>query len=265
MKPAPLLSDLLVDQRKKLDLTQGDLASRLGIKRRRVSGFECRTRTPKPEELEALRRHLRISDSELRWAVADIPCDPELRQKFRHASRRLLVKQDRVSSKRYWHARQKWPRLVSEMERTLGKRQDADALRVYLRDTRYDSKLEYLAHLQMLDAGAVAGRFSPQLSGYCKLPVVDPETRLVTGHEKYPALGFRKMLFIPQVTLLTRLGPFTVDFLWGRDRHHWAAVEFDGRGHDGERDFERDEALKMRVFRFPESKVVSGAFLEELR
>ncbi len=266
MKPAPRLAELLTDARKKYNLTQLELARRSGLNNKRISGFERQRHVPGPQEIEALARHLRIPKATLRLAITESkPGCPRLKQKFRQHSRWVEVRKDRPSEKRYWKARKAWPGLVERLERKLMARADSDALRVYLRDACFGSKLEYVAHLLILEAGATTDRFSPQLSGFGELPVIDPLTRVTTGHQKYPAMGFRGMLLIPQVTLLTPTeGPLTVDLLWGIKPNLWKIIEFDGTGHDWERDDHRDRALQLPVFHFSTSEVISESFLDRI-
>ena len=265
MKPAPHLSKLLKNARKELCLSQTDLSRACGIAPKRISDFECGRLRPKSGEIEPLSRTLQIPQTQLKLATASL-----VNQEMKKIKRRFweeteaVIRRDRASVKRYWAARNEYSELTRKLEKRLQKRPDAKAIRVYLREARFDSRLEYLAHLILLDRGAVTDRVSPQRVGIRHLPVVDPKTKLISGHQTYPALGLNGELFIPQLSLLTRIGVVTLDLAWGQRVNHqtlWSDIEIDGAGHSKYRDPERKQAVRMPVLRYTESEIVGGHFL----
>ncbi len=266
MKPAPDLSLLLTRARELKDITQTELAQKTGIDRKRLSDFECHRGVPNREEVKALGRVLGLPLRRLSLASESIgPGCARTRIEFKPRHRNALIRRDRPSETRFWAAKNEWPELVERLEKRLYAREDAPAVRVYLRDARFDSKLEYLAHLLMLDAGAVPDRLAPQIAGFRTLPVVDPDNGTLTGHMNYPALTLAGSVLFPQPTLATQAGRRRVDLLWGESRRRWRVIEIDGAGHDSTFDYIRDEALKIPVLRFAQAEICSGSFLRALR
>lgn len=256
MKPAPYLSELIIEAREKRNLTQTQLAKRCNLSNKRLSELECDSRAARDDELEVLSSVLRIPLHELRATKAQSsPAFQKALGKFRPRTTRVLVRRDRHSRIRYHRARKRYQQQIAALESKLRRRSDALAIRVYLRDACFDSDLEYLLHLRLLQAGAVPGRASPQDAGLTHLPVVDPLTRGVTGHLKFPALALDEWLFLPQLSLLTGQGVLTLDFCWATRRNGrcvWRDLEIDGDGHDPSRDHLRAEATRLPVVRFYE-------------
>ncbi len=265
MRPAPDLPTILADARTARAWKQRELADVTGIARKRISDFERERSVPVGEELRTLARVLKLSFARLQLASASLGSGCfQTRRNFRMRNANVVIKREWPSEKRYWAAKKAWPDLVESLERRLYARKDARECRVYLREARFDSKLEYLAHLFILDAGAVPDRAAPQLMGFRTLPVVDDHDGRMTGHLRYPALTLAGAVLLPQVTVLTRIGPRRVDLLCGETRGRWRVLEIDGAGHDATEDEDRDKALKIPVRRFEKARITSGRFLTEL-
>ena len=268
MKPAPDLSELISAARKKLRLKQQELAETCGLDRNQISKFERGHRIPNTDQIARLAQALRIPQAELELAAAPLanPGMLHIRRKF-WDEKKATVRRDRPSRIRYFNARQRYPRQIARLQERLRKRKDWRSIRVYLRETRFDSDLEYLSHLLLLDAGAVTDRVVPQRVGINHLPVVDPETRLINGHQSHPALGLDNSLLIPQLSLLTKVGVVRLDFAWGDHVdgcNRWRDLELDGPGHDSRWDLEREEAVRMPIVRYTEEQILSGALLDGL-
>lgn len=265
MKPAPILEELLINSRQKQLLSQRQLSEISGVDAKRISELETGRRKPGEEEIGKLAKALNLPRRQVQLAAgsAHNPKIEVTKRKFRVLSD-APRNQDRPSRDRYRRARKLYPRLVGELEGRLRRRPDSNKIQVYLREATFDSALEYVAHLIMLDRGAVTGYVSPARMGLCHLPVVDPIGKTMTGHRLYPALGFEKALFIPQISLQTNIGVVTLDLAWGQREPNgtrWTDLEIDGPGHRAEGDPDRDRAVRMPVVRCSEKEILGGSFL----
>ena len=147
-------------------------------------------------------------------------------------------------------------------------REDFDWIRVYLRETSFDSGLEFVFSLILLDAGAKPGWLSPQHAGFRRHPIVNPLNRTLEGHLSRPALGWNDVLLFPQVSMRTRQLTVTLDALLGvrtNARVRWWDLEIDGAGHDSTSDQHREIALDLPTLRFPEHEVINSSFLGKIR
>lgn len=268
MKPAQYPGQCICSHRKKLKLTQREVARRTGIHHTILSRIENGERALSREQQSLLGNCLDISSEALASACASGVSDlfRDRRNKFAQPAKKRITR-DRDSIARYWRARARYGFLLRTLERGLSKRADKDEIRVYLREACFDSDLEYLAHLQLLSHGAVPGWASPQRSGFRAKPVVDPKTRECTGSDLYPVLATSDSLLFPQVALLIDGRRVRrPDIVWlKRSRSLEARIlEFDGAGHDHTGDCQRDRELALPVVRFAEEDVISGRFLNQI-
>lgn len=266
---APCPARMLREARAKLNLTQAELGELVSLSRTRVSQLECGWRSPSQTEQEVLCAALGLSPADLRRAAPITP-RPNLSQIKRRFSpwTQYRVPKDRPSEVRYRAAVQKHPELVRRVAGNLKGRQDLDWIRVYLRETCFDSYLEVLFSLLLLEDGAQPGWLAPHHAGFVDWPIVEPVTRKVVGHRARPALAWEEMLLFPQVTLRARKVTTRLDLLLGtqeRGRTHWFDVEIDGPGHDSSTDHFREMEHGLSVVRFGTQQVVTGRFLDSLR
>jgi len=178
------------------------------------------------------------------------------------------IAKDRPTRVRYRASRSRYPKLMERFERNIGRRHDLPWVKLYLREACFDSYLELIFSLHLLEAGAQPGWCAPQLMGFTTLPVVDPRDRDIVGHRSRPSLLFNGWLFFPQVSVLTRKRIMRLDLLAGRrlrNSVYWLDVEVDGEGHDPNEDWVRTSELPFPIHRVQTRKVVSGEFLSYFR
>lgn len=266
---APCFSKLIRDSRKHLRLSQKDVCSQVQITQGRLSLLECGHRAPTPSEQESLSSLLSIPLTQLRAAVPSTPRPTlsKIRKQFA-PWRPFKVPKDRSSEVRYHAARRSYPQLVAKLTRKLVLREDIDWIRIYLREACFDSGLEFLFSLVLLDAGAKPGWVSPQHAGFVHSPIINPATRTLEGHLQRPALGWEEFLLFPQVSVRTQRMTVTLDALLGvsaRARPRWWDLELDGTGHDSTSDQHRELELGLPTLRFREHEVLNASCVQRIR
>lgn len=248
------ISKLIKYHRKKLGLSQYQLAEKTGIDRRRISSLEHKKRKATPVEASSLKMTLGLGDFTCDLAsrvcpVSEPPNEVYLPQGNRHFMVRLAT------------ARRMYPQVTPVLEEQVALRTDSGEIVDFLDDLKLDSSLEAVVVLRLLAAGARVTYESPGMHGYWGDDIVEPEFyRTIVSHRR-PALVTDSLVVFPQVSFAAgRL--IRVDFLV-RQRNHgvWAVVEIDGPGHQP--DHSR-EPLVHRVLRFNEQEVLSDDFYHDL-
>lgn len=260
MQPAANLPHLISEKRRKLGLTQKELARNCGLSTTRLSRFENGRRTPNEAEFARICQRLNLCPTLLQ------PCGLPADHRFVRIARKfpeptqVSPTRSEPSLTHYRRLRERLPKLTYELDLKLQERSDVNRIRVFLRDAVYESEIQYLASLQLLAAGAVAGRLCPQKIGLTHLPVVDPTTGTVTGHQSYPALGLNQSVFIPQVSLLTTEGIKTLDLVWA-ERMCGRTFFRDLEITDEPMPSGREETVGMPVLTYRAADVSTGRFL----
>ncbi|MGE0490061.1 MAG: helix-turn-helix domain-containing protein [Vulcanimicrobiota bacterium] len=245
--------------RKGKQWTQRQVEARLELRRGRLSDLENNRRPPTASELIELARLLEVPVGRLRSTLDEPEEDSLAAARKRFApSNRFYPKQDRPSFVRLVAARQKYPEQCRQLEWLIGDRPDLSKVQLYLRDQAFDSRLEMLAHLQLLVEGARPCWESPAAWGFESETVIDPVSGLGIGGRRRPALylaGPSEAIIFAQVgVLLSRRA--CLDLLVGT-RSGWHFVELDGKGHDPWTDALRDE-VSIPIVRFNEDEVLRG-------
>ncbi|MCA9790661.1 MAG: helix-turn-helix transcriptional regulator [Candidatus Eremiobacteraeota bacterium] len=258
--------DQIRTARKAKRYTQTEVEKQLGFRPGRLSDLENNRRPPTPAELVKLASLLDVVAGHLRATLEEAERDSLAAARKRFApSTRFYPKQDRPSFVRLLAARQRYPEHCRHLEWLIDDRPDLRQVQVYLRDQAFDSRLEMLAHLQLLANGAWPCWESPAAWGFEAETIIDPVSGARVGWRRRPALylpGAQEAIVFGQVgVLLSRRA--CLDLLVGT-RSGWMCVEFDGKGHDPWADAIRDE-LSIPLVRLEEDRVLDAAPGEWLR
>lgn len=266
---APCYSKLIRESRKRLGLTQKELSSRSQIARGRISLLERGHRTPTAEELKSLSAILSIPMLSLGAAVPSTPRPTLSKLKNRFVPwKRFRVAKDRDSEVRHRAARRRYPQLLKKLSTGLTLRGDSDWIKVYFREACFDSSLEFLFSIILLDAGAKPGWLSPQHAGFVQAPIINPITRALEGHLPRPALGWEDCLFFPQISVRAPRLTATLDMLLGMHMKggvRWWDLEIDGAGHNPAGDQHRESELGFPTLRLRENEILNLSCLDRIR
>ena len=259
---------LISDARRKARLTQSQVAKSLGVSRSRISRLEREIGKPTDEEIRKLASTLQISTTRLRNAAGELEASPgcALKKRFQPTPEVFLAHQDRPSYVRLSAARLRAPDQLSCLETTIGARSDLKQVKVFLRDTAFDSDLEMIAVLQLLSAGAVPIWAAPQHWGFYECPVTDGRGVRMVGHLRTPSLLMEEAeaIIFPQCTLLCENRSRRPDMLVGQrclDEIVWFCVEIDGEGHC---EVPYRPVVNLPTWRFTPTDVLNGTLVERL-
>ena len=242
------------EYRKRHQITQRQLAQRLGLDRSVLSQYERGTRLPRAETLERL--ILRLGQR------VEQPCPSEVSparlRRFFPDLRSCLKEPVRSPA---------WRRLLEshpDLMTYLGP--PPESLETWI---RVDSTFECLAWLQLHRAGAEFCFESPVLKGCPGPPLCHDGQSL--GLRRLPCLfdPDECLPFVcwPQVEMRTSWKTYRVDALVAaqvRGRTVWMVVELDGPGHRSDLDERRTESLGLKVLRFDSSHIYGLEFRERL-
>lgn len=142
-----------------------------------------------------------------------------------------------------------------------------DWLRTYV---HCDSSFECGGHCDIVRGGARPMVDSPLLWGFERHVLLDSKGQLL-GARVLPCLHYQEkdvqLIFWPQVTLRTERGTLRVDGLmiyWSSQGRYWCVVEFDGLGHQGEKDPYPAQMHQMPEIRFSSNEIRGRRCLELL-
>ncbi len=235
-------------------LTQSELAEKLGLDRSVLAHYERGTRVPRSSTLDRIQEklglgldepdHSLLSPKRLQFAFPDV--------------------QPRVGKPIHSPA---WKRLAESHPELMGYLGPAPPMMEAW--IRVDSTFECLAWLQLHRAGAKLCFESPNLKG-CPGPPLCCEGQSL-GLQRLPCL-FQSSppipyLCWPQVEMRTSWKTYRVDAIFAahvRGSVAWMVVELDGPGHRSDLDERRSEALGKKVLRFDASHVYGLEFSERL-
>ncbi len=236
----------IVHLRKKLGLTQIEVAKRAGIRQSRLSYLEKGLRPPTNAEVVALAEALQVSVWDLRKCATRPPRFQEgLLQTGRILYEPFFADQDRPNSVRYRAANRDHPKPVQKIVKELEQRRDFQQLNFFCEHLANGSGDEALYLMRLLDKGGEACLAQP-IMGHLARPLVDLRTQDYVGNRYLPAIRLGEVFYFIQVTFATpRL--YAVDFLRWKDG--WTVIEIDGDGHDSRGDQEKMRAIGLPTIR----------------
>lgn len=253
---------VLKKRRLELRLTQRALGKKVGVSGKQISKLEVGDRVP----TKAL--YLRLQE-----ILGKLPY-PHRFKTPRHNERwRILFRdqriyrrpKDRSLTSRVKAARLSYPVEIEKLKRVIEEHQ------AMLEAGDSGSGLELIVCLLVLAfVGAVELSVRPVSWGYRGLAVCDPVSGEILADKSFPAIGLEwddcTAVLIPQVTVLTKDRPITLDFLVcvriGR-RTVWFALEVDGPGHCSKADELRASFLKTA--RISEAEILAPNFISTLQ
>lgn len=177
--------------------------------------------------------------------------------------RRLyLPPSDRPFAVRLSAARNLYPKVLADLERSIQSREDCERLLAFLEDSAVDSSLEALVLLRLLADGANVGFDSPGRYGYSGDTIIEPiRHQPIVGWHR-PMLTLKNLAFFPQVCFrVSRVirVDHLVCMLLPDQTVTWCVLEIDGLGH--QTDSTRNE-LSHPIVRVSTSEVLADEFVK---
>lgn len=251
--------------RKKLGLTQRELARRSGLDFRLVSAYETNTRVGVVDELQRIAQTLGVQCESLLEHPSQFRAQSPLDETFRQRAR-WVPRAQREGVSRLRSLEGLCPEVLRPLLHSVRQRPDARSCQTLLSLIATDSAPEWLLALHRLSAGDYPTRLAPLGVGYRQHAVIDPLTRRMVGDCPVPGLAGEiaglRFLLLPQVSVITPL-PHTLDFLLIAHFQH-KRVEFDcevdGAGHFSSGDGRRSKNLRMHEIRFTETQILRADF-----
>ena len=253
--------------RKKLQLTQHDLASKVGLSQSRISRLETGRDTPDQNEWAKLAACLNL------WP-AQVP--PKLErpipsQDWHKPKPAILVAGDRPTQVRENAARNHYGAVVDKLLRQVHSREDWRLCEDFLREAAPESGHEYFLWLRLLAAGGKPCWFSLFRAGFRASAVVESSSKIAIGDVRLACLrvdgpGISWLLY-PQVTLDARKSYDRLDALASlrtAEKQLWVDLEVDGRGHDPEWDEQRQQHLDLPTLRLTPAELKAPDLLSLL-
>lgn len=264
----PYPGELIRKTRQLRRLKQRELARILGLDQSRLSKIERGLAWPSERE-KPLLEYLRISMRDFEQTMAGNKTLDRKGCGFGGTASQHYIPPTEVDSlARLSAARKAYPEAMAAIEDRLARRSDRNDVQCFLRDCPFESGFETLATSKILELPSITGWASPLAWGFRQLSVIDKESKLVVGDLKFPAIYLTELrvILIPQVTVNVTGLP-RLDYLAGIRGSfdmEWVDLEFDGPGHNGSRDRERQLAHRLREVRFNEDAVLADSFHDKL-
>lgn len=248
-------------RRKELELTQLQLAQKVGCSDKDISSYERGESYPR----KALR-------DELERELGSLPAGRAFQAPRRNTDwcklfqrrKRWRPRRERSFGSRLKTARIHYPKHMAKLGDVVREH------RSWLSAARHGSSLELLLCLLIFALGAIELAVRPVSWGFRRLAVHDDETGECRADYCFPALGLAwedcHVVIVPQVPVKIGDRVIVIDFLVGLRvgrRRLWFALEVDGAGHVSHEDELR--AQHLEVVRFSEAQILAPSFPDDLK